>query len=161
MISKKDLNEVVVVMGVFLFLTYCLVVHLAEEYPPPENCEMEIKQLSKIINAEANETDTLDMYLVGSVILNRVDSQSFPNSQDKVIKQRSQFAGYMSKKYENTELTDSIAARLLRGENRDYEVLYFYNIQKATDRTFIRRLSNKHKFITNTKSHAFYGAQLN
>ena len=160
---EKDFNEVIIVVGIFLAISYYFVYVefiKAPDAPPPEDCAKEIIQLSKLINSEADKSDTLDMFLVGSTVLNRRDSESFPDTQDSVIKQRGQYSGYGTTQYTRTDLSDSIATRLYRGEGRNFEVLYFYSKKRATDKGFLKLLGDKHDFITRTKVHMFYGAPI-
>ncbi len=113
--------------------------------------------LSRIINAEADSNDTLDMYLIGSTVLNRAyRSSDFPNNIDSVIHQRNQYHGINSKKYyKNNPLTDTIAVRLLRGQYIDTTVLYFYNFRTSTNIKFISKLKSR-ELKYQTKYHKFF-----
>lgn len=101
--------------------------------------------LSKIINAECSICPTYEKYLVGSVILNRVDSPHFPNTIEGVIKQDNQFYGYNTLAYDRTAKSDKIAKDLVRGINRSYNIYYFVEIDKSLNKEF-------NKFVLSSKN---------
>lgn len=87
---------------------------------------LEEEHLAKILTAECSICDEEELLLVGSTVLNRVDSGRFPNTVLEVIQQPKQFSGYQSQWYIPTPRTERIAEKLLSGDGRNYEVLYFH-----------------------------------
>lgn len=114
-------------------------------------------ELSKIIYAEANQSDVMDMYLIGSVVLNRTNcSSDFPNTIDSVIYQSNQFCGVKSKNFgKRTPATDKVVEDLYNGIGRVYDVCYFYNPKYATDSVFIN-WANTQKIKAMSSGHIFF-----
>ena len=83
--------------------------------------------LAKCVEAEAGNQDQLGKRLVVDVILNRVDSERFPNDIISVISQENQFSVWgngMLKKAKPTE--DTFEAIQLELESRtDSEIMFF------------------------------------
>ena len=104
-----------------------------EEYTPPaitrdvvtldkesECVDPDVESIAKIIRAEAGNQDEFGKRLVADVVLNRVDSDDFPNTVSEVINQKNQFA----KGYYYTEEDLKIAQE--ETECRiDYQIVYF------------------------------------
>lgn len=114
--------------------------------------------LSSLINSEAHNQDIRDYYLVGSTVLNRVDNKLFPNTVWGVIYQKSQYHG-VGGNFTRSALSDTVAIRLMVGLGRNYDVLYFYN-NNASDMVF-KNLMKRHKLITITNNHNFFGINKN
>jgi len=112
--------------------------------------------VSSVINAEADSGDPMDMYMVGSTVLNRAENELFPSCLLDVVFQKGQYDG-VHKNFTTTPVSDSIASKLIVGMGRNRDVLFFYNYRTATDSKFIRLLERKYKLITVTKNHKFYG----
>ncbi len=93
--------------------------------------------LAAIINAECSICSTEEMYAVGSVVLNRVESCEFPNTVKGVIKEKGQFNGYKSNSYVVTERSLEVAKDLIHGIGRNYKYLYFY-LPYASNKKFIK-----------------------
>ncbi len=102
--------------------------------------------LASLITSECSICSESEQYLVGSVVLNRVDSKDFPATLKKVIFQDNQFHGSSSKWFTPTEQTTKVADNLLRGEGRYYEILYFYSPSKAKNKAFVKRMAKFVKF---------------
>ena len=81
----------------------------------PNITEEEIELLAKAITAEVGTTDERRAYLTGSVILNRVQSDKFPNSIYEVLHQQGQYEcvsnGHINREY--TDVAWKIAEQLL------------------------------------------------
>ena len=76
--------------------------------------EEDIRQLSAIVFAEAGNQDYIGQQAVAIVVMNRVRSQTFPNSVHEVISQPGQFTPYKKggfkkalRKYDNNEIPQS------------------------------------------------------
>ena len=158
--KNKELINWLVTVGVilvFLSLSYFVVVSYFLTPPQkPQDCSHDLIYLSSIINAEADVTDTTDMYLVGSSVLNRRDSEDFPNHIDSVIISKHQYIGYKTKRFIRTATTDTIAAKLLRGVGRNYSVFYFVNYKTIMDEEFKIQIRKK-KIVDHTLNHIFLG----
>ena len=87
----------------------------------------EIDLISIVTMAEAEGESELGQRLVIDVVLNRVDSSSFPNSVYDVIYQKNQFTSMTNGRADKCYVKDEIRALVLEEiESRtNYEVLYF------------------------------------
>lgn len=63
----------------------------------------EVELLAKCVDAEARNQSELGKRLVIDVVLNRVDSPTFPDSIEEVILQDGQFSPYIHRKEVNSE----------------------------------------------------------
>ncbi len=98
--------------------------------------------LARIIHAEANNQPYNGKIAVGNVIMNRVESNAFPNTIKKVIYQEGQFSPVSNGSINNEPSKKSIEAAkdVLGGERVIPEnVLYFYNPDTATSRWIFSR----------------------
>ena len=89
--------------------------------------EDEIELLAKLITAEVGGADEEASYLCGSVVINRMNSEKFPNTLEEVIYQKGQYQcswnGALNKDY--TDLSWEIAEELLLyGTTVDPSVVY-------------------------------------
>lgn len=100
-----------------------------DEQIEEEITEGELELLACLVWAEARGEDQIGKQLVVDVVLNRVDSPSFPSTITDVIYQRNQFSpvtdGNLQKAF--TEVTpecyEAVAAEL--EQRTDSEILYF------------------------------------
>ena len=86
--------------------------------------DKDVIYLAKIINAECGICGDEEMYLVGSVVLNRAELWDI--TVEDVISQPRQFCGYNTEGYVINSKCLRIAKELIKGKNRDYNVLYFF-----------------------------------
>ena len=77
--------------------------------------------LASLINSEADTTDLLDMSLVASVVLNRVDHHLFPCDLSGVIFEEGQFIGAETNRFRPTQKTLWAAHNV----DRDTQVIFF------------------------------------
>lgn len=85
-----------------------------------------IDMLAKCVEAEAGNQGLLGKRLVVDVILNRVDSDRFPNDVASVISQRGQFAVYPNAMSRVTVTQETLDAIVLELQNRtDSQILFF------------------------------------
>ena len=85
-----------------------------------------LEMLAKCVQAEAGNQGLLGKRLVVDVILNRVDSNRFPDTIEGVISQRGQFAVYpsmMSKANPDDETYQAICMEL--SNRTDADILFF------------------------------------
>ncbi|MFA9556857.1 cell wall hydrolase, partial [Evansella sp. AB-rgal1] len=106
-----------------------------------ENVQQEeLLWLAKIIHSEARGETLLGQIAVGAVIMNRVESNLFPNTVQEVIFQNTnglfQFTpasnGTLNSATPNETNFDA-ARRALQGEDPTNGALYFYNPSKTND----------------------------
>ena len=157
--NSKTVNYLVTAGVILLFLALSYFVVVSYFLTPPqkvEDCSHDLIYLSSIINAEADTTDTVDMFLVGSSVLNRRDSDGFPNHIDSIIISKNQYTGHKTDRFVRTATTDTVAAKLLRGVGRNSCVLYFVNPKTMDDKEFKNQLKQK-KIVGKTTNHVFFG----
>lgn len=93
--------------------------------------------LARLVQAEANGESFAGKVAVASVVLNRIDSNQFPNTVQGVIYERNQFSPVANGSINNTPNQDSIRAVDVALNNRtDYESLYFYNPSISNSKWF-------------------------
>ncbi len=95
--------------------------------------------LCRIVEAEATGEKTVGKILVANVILNRVNSKSFPNSIEGVVFQKIgdsyQFSPTKDGRYWTVEITDSTieaVERALSGEDYSQGALFFFERARTT-----------------------------
>jgi N-acetylmuramoyl-L-alanine amidase len=101
-----------------------------EEIIEPVVKEDDLYWLSRIIHAEAKGESAEGRIAVGNVILNRMESDEFPDTVKGVIFQKNQFSPVSNGSIYNepTEETLKLAQRVLDGERVvPADVLFFYN----------------------------------
>lgn len=102
---------------------------VTEEEIADQEYEFELEELAILVQAEAGNQDLKGKRLVVDVVLNRVDSDRFPNSIHDVIYQKNQFSTITDGAYDKAmwEVTDECfeAVRLELEERLDYEILFF------------------------------------
>lgn len=102
--------------------------------PSKEDIEEEImlgemELIAQLVQAEAGNQDLMGMRYVVDVVLNRVDSEDFPNSVEEVIFQKNAFSvmddgGFDRAAWNMSE--EAYEAVKLEYESRsDYNILYF------------------------------------
>ncbi len=111
----------------------------------------EILMLARIIHGEARGELFKGKVAVAAVVLNRVESDKFPNSIREVILQNNQFSclfdGQANLYYPDQETLDAARAALL-GYDPTHNALFFYNPEVATNlewisqRPIIKRIGN-------------------
>lgn len=113
-----------------LFLTGCAVTETAA---PLDTRDVEC--MARAMYFESNRSSRDGMVAVGSVVMNRVASQDFPDNVCAVVSQRGQFApGLMTRRMQgqSLRLASDTAASVLRGERhpriaraRFFHALYY------------------------------------
>jgi N-acetylmuramoyl-L-alanine amidase len=109
--------------------------------------------LARIIHGEARGEDFKGKVAIGSVILNRINSNQFPNSIRDVILQKGQFSSLMDGQayyYPGEEELQAARAALL-GYDPTLGSVYFYNPEIATNTAWISRRN----FVTRIGDHVF------
>ncbi|SDG17209.1 cell wall hydrolase [Sulfitobacter delicatus] len=90
----------------------------SREEPKPRPAAAEVECMARAMYFESNRSSPNGMLAVGSVVMNRVHSDSFPNTVCGVVGQRNQFApGVMTKPMnKGAGLARQMAVAVLSGE---------------------------------------------
>ncbi|WP_340966825.1 cell wall hydrolase [Bacillus sp. PPSBB_11] len=97
------------------------------------NEEMDL--LSRLVHAEAKGESYAGKKAVASVVLNRVEHRSFPDSVRGVIYQRNAFQPVSNGSINDKADQDSVKAvkQVVKEDDRTTKAIYFYNPKTATD----------------------------
>ncbi|MGG1698934.1 cell wall hydrolase [Bacillus zhangzhouensis] len=97
------------------------------------NEEMDL--LSRLVHAEAKGESYAGKKAVASVVLNRVEHGSFPDSVRAVIYQRNAFQPVSNESINDKADQDSVKAvkQVVKEHDRTTKAIYFYNPKTATD----------------------------
>lgn len=90
------------------------------------------------------------MYLVGSSVLNRVESKNYPNNLLGVISQHKQYLGYKSKWYVPTKRSTRIALDLILDQGKNNKVIHFCSPKSDLAQVL------KNKLIYTGKYHKYF-----
>lgn len=110
-----------------LLMVTCLAGLMAGAQPEPAYSETDLYVLSHIISAEAGNCSEDMMLSVGSVVLNRVADERFPNTIEEVVFQEGQYSPTWNGAYyaEPTEEAVEVAKILLEdGSAIDQSVVW-------------------------------------
>lgn len=132
----------------------------------PENYrflnEDELEILQRIVEAEAGTEDEDGKLLVANVVLNRVDSDSFPGTVTEVVFQQSkgvtQFSPVASGRIHTVQISqETVAAveRALAGEDISQGALYFAARKYASSRK-MKWFDEKLTYLFRHGGHEFY-----
>lgn len=138
---KKDaviLSGLCALLIIVLYLVATGVIHpiyADEKNPRVEISEDDLYELSHVIAGEANDSSKIMKQYVGSVVLNRVSDDRFPNTIYKVVHQQGQYSctwdGNFSK--EPNEETLEVAKDLLEnGSIIDASVVWQAEFQQGS-----------------------------
>lgn len=115
---------------------------LTREVLPYNMTEEEYEMLLRIVEAEAGGEDTEGKILVANVVLNRVESNKFPDTVEEVIFQRNgkvtQFSPVADGRYYTVEVSeDTVEAvnRALAGEDLSQGALFFAARRSANSKS--------------------------
>jgi hypothetical protein len=99
----------------------------------------EIDTLAAIIHSECGNCPLPDLYLTGSVVINRANHPDFPNSIRAVVRQDNQFSGYKSRQYFPTKKTRKVADDLYNGIYLTPNLLFFctYDSYRTMDTVIV------------------------
>lgn len=122
----------------------------------------DIEVLQRIVEAEATGEDVKGKILVANVILNRVNSSSFPDTVEKVVFQSSggtyQFSPIKDKRYWSvtiSEDTKTAVNRVIAGEDYSQGALYFSARAKA-DKNSMKWFDENLIYLFRYGNHEFY-----
>lgn len=120
--------------------------------------ENDYDTLLRIVQAESGGCDITGKILVANVILNRVDSDEFPDSIHGVVYQKHQFSPVMDgsiNRCKVTEETREAVERTLNGEDPSEGALYFMNRSKSAAKN-VRWFDTKLDFLFKHGEHEFF-----
>ena len=110
--------------------------------------------LLKIVEAEAGGEDTIGKIMVANVILNRVNSDRFPNTVTEVVYQKSQFSPISDGRINTVSISQetlNAVERALNGEVYSNGALYFRSV-RCNSTWFDNKLTR----VTEHGNHIFY-----
>ncbi len=126
-------------------------------------CEEDYSILLRIVEAEAGGEDEDGKLLVANVVLNRVNSEKFPDSVSEVVLQESKGVTQFSPvatgsiwKVKVSEETYEAVERALAGEDISQGALYFAS-RKYADSENMRWFDEKLTFLFRHGGHEFFG----
>lgn len=120
--------------------TIVIMVDLTEEVKELYT-EEELYWLSRIVSAESKGESEVGQVAVANVVLNRVKSDSFPDSIEEVVFQDGQFDPVRNGSIHDTPTSSAVesATRALEGERIvDEKILFFYNPDATSRGNWIR-----------------------
>lgn len=119
--------------------------------------------LLRIVEAEAGGEDETGKLLVANVVLNRVESEKFPDTVEEVVFQKEgncyQFSPVGNGRYESVCISDETYAavdRALQGEDLSEGALYFVS-EKYADPEKLEWFHQKLTLLYSHGGHNFYG----
>ena len=120
--------------------------------------EKDYNTLCRIVEAEAGGEDTVGKIMVANVILNRVESDTFPDTVHSVVYQRHQFSPVGNGSINRCRVTDATVEAVdsaLAGEDYSDGALYFMN-RRASSRKNVRWFDNHLDFLFKHGNHEFF-----
>ncbi len=131
----------------------------AEEQERVVSCSADdYNVLLRIVQAEAGGCDIKGRILVANVVLNRVESDEFPDTITGVVYERSQFSPVIDGSINScrvTEETVEAVDRALAGEDYSQGALYFMNRRTAAAKN-VRWFDNHLEWLFQHGSHEFF-----
>lgn len=119
--------------------------------------------LLRIVEAEAGGEDETGKLLVANVVLNRVESETFPDTVEEVVFQQDgncyQFSPVGNGRYDSVCISDETyraVERALQGENLSEGALYFVS-EKYADPGKLEWFHSKLTLLYSHGGHNFYG----
>lgn len=125
-----------------LLIILCSLLVIDKQFKEPYYSERD--SLAALINSECGNCDLMEMYLCGSVVINRMHDPRFPNSVREVIREYGQFHGYKSNNYRPTPKTRKIADDLLAGRYLIPCLIYFCTHESKKPMTTVTVIGEKH-----------------
>ncbi len=120
--------------------------------------ESDYNTLLRIVQAESGGCDIIGKILVANVILNRVESNEFPDSIHGVVYQKSQFSPVIDGSINRCKVSDETreaVERALNGEDPSEGALYFMNRSKSAPKN-VRWFDTKLSFLFKHGEHEFF-----
>ena len=120
--------------------------------------ESDYNTLLRIVQAESGGCDIVGKILVANVILNRVDSNEFPDSIHGVVYQKSQFSPVIDGSINRCKVSDETreaVERALNGEDPSEGALYFMNRSKSS-RKNVKWFDSRLDYLFRHGAHEFF-----
>ncbi len=148
-------------------VTYCLLEKKIEEPLPKAHVRASItredyENLLRIVEAEASGEDETGKLLVANVVLNRVESEAFPDTITEVIFEKNngvtQFSPVANGRFWEVEISDETVAavdRALAGEDVSRGALYFA-ARKYADQSNMRWFDESLDYLFTHGGHEFF-----
>lgn len=102
--------------------------------------------LAAIIHSECGKCPVTEQFLVGSVVINRANSDKFPRDIRSVVRQVGQFAGYKTKQYFPTKKTRKVADQLLNGMYVTPDLVFFHTHKSKSNMDTVIIYADYHLF---------------
>lgn len=118
---KKETKEWIT--GIVLGLIISLLITVKVIAAPVSEADMEL--LTKTVQAEAGNQSLIGKRLVARVILNRVDSEVFPDTIEEVLSQDGQFSTFRYLNNVCPTWQDQLAVKMEIESSLNDEVMYF------------------------------------
>ena len=118
----------------------------------------EYQVLLRIVQAEAGTCDETGKLLVANVILNRMESEEFPDTVYEVVYQKRQFSPVMNGTINTCKVTmetRNAVNRALKGEDLSEGALYFMNRGKSASRN-VRWFDAHLEYLFKHGDHEFF-----
>lgn len=135
---------------------------LIEQKLAYELSDEELEVLQRIVEAEAGSEDEDGRLLVANVVLNRMNSEVFPDTVSEVVFQQSkgvtQFSPVASGRFYTVEVSEETVAavkRALAGEDISQGALYFASRKRASS-SKMRWFDTKLTFLFEHGGHEFF-----
>ena len=114
---------------------------VVQVYENRQISQEDFELLCKIVWAEASGEPEEGQMAIVSVILNRVDSDSFPDTIKEVVEQQNQFCGIYRSEYGKTsDMVIKSVTKALKEPLFNKQVVFFSNVKTANDRKFINEV---------------------
>ena len=133
-----------------------------EQRPLYQFSDEELEVLLRIVEAEAGGEDEDGRLLVANVVLNRLNSEEFPDTVSEVVFQKegavAQFSPAYSGKYQRVEISDTTiraVGRALMGEDISQGALYFVARKRAAESS-LKWFDEKLVFLFEHGGHEFF-----
>ena len=114
--------------------------------------------LLKIVQAEAGGCDRKGRILVANVILNRVESDEFPDNVTSVVYEKYQFSPVMDGSLDRCKISNETVKAVecaLTGEDYSDGALYFMNRRMASSKN-VRWFDSHLNFLFKHGNHEFF-----
>lgn len=129
------------------------------EKPKYSFTDDEIRLLQKLVEAETTDKDIKSKENVTSTIINRVNSNKFPDDIESVIYQRQQFSSVWDGRMDELETTKSTikAVHNVLYKGTTHNCLYFFSMKDITSESIKSWINNKLVFVFKDEAgHSYY-----
>ena len=132
--KKQKMQEWLTGLAIGLILSLLFAIKV---FAAPVSVE-EADLIARTVQAEAGNQGFEGKRLVAAVVLNRVDSEIFPNDVEGVLSQDGQFATYKRLSRTKTTWQDNLAVRMEIEQRSNNEVLFFRTNHYGTGKPLMK-----------------------